>query len=253
MTIILNYGGGRQTAAICALVAQGVLPKPDRIIIADTGRENPTTWHYLRDFTRPAMKQIGLEIERIPPRSFYDLWSANGNTILIPVWLANGTMSSFCSGTWKRDRMDSYLRETGTREGIRWIGFAADEKKRINRMKRSDRTPQWQFRFPLAEMGMTTAEACLAVERHGWPIPEVSSCWLCPRKKNREWKLIRDEYPALWEQACIADEEIREEDFERGGTGMWLHHSLKPLRIADLDAKDEASGSRVCSLGVCFV
>ena len=212
MAIVLNYGGGRQTAAICALVMQGVLPKPDRIIIADTGRENPTTWDYMRDITGPAMRSIGLEIERIPPRSMYDVWSVRGDTILIPVWLANGTMSSFCSGTWKRDRMDSYLRETGTREGIRWIGFASDEKKRINRLKNSTRTPQWEFRFPLAEMGMTTAEACLAVRRFGWPEPSISSCWMCPRKKNSEWRVIRDVYPDLFEQACVIDEEIREDD-----------------------------------------
>lgn len=36
---ILNYGGGRQTVAMCILIKRGVLPRPDHIIIADTGRE----------------------------------------------------------------------------------------------------------------------------------------------------------------------------------------------------------------------
>ena len=34
--VILSYGGGTQSIAICILIAQGRLPKPERIIIADT-------------------------------------------------------------------------------------------------------------------------------------------------------------------------------------------------------------------------
>jgi hypothetical protein len=33
--LVLNYGGGRQTVAICILIARGILPKPDRIVIAE--------------------------------------------------------------------------------------------------------------------------------------------------------------------------------------------------------------------------
>jgi hypothetical protein len=41
---ILSYGGGIQTIAMCVLVAQDRLERPDAIIVADTGREMPTTW-----------------------------------------------------------------------------------------------------------------------------------------------------------------------------------------------------------------
>lgn len=38
-TQVFSYGGGVQTAAICALIIQGRLPRPDIIVISDTGKE----------------------------------------------------------------------------------------------------------------------------------------------------------------------------------------------------------------------
>jgi len=252
VTNILNYGGGRQTVCIITLILRGVLEKPDRIICADTGRENPMTWEYMDKFVTPALAEIGLAVEVIPPKSAYDLWSDNGNTILIPVWLSDGKMSSFCSGKWKRDHMDKFLRSTGTAEGTRWIGFATDERRRINRLLASERAPQWKYRFPLTEFCLNSAAACHLVGQFGWPIPESSACWMCPMKRNQEWKVIRDSYPHLFAEACRIDVEIREEDFWRGGAGMWLHHSLLPLADADLDA-DDAPMMQACSLGMCMI
>ncbi len=39
MTITMSYGGGKQTVAIVTLILEGKLPKPDFMVIADTGRE----------------------------------------------------------------------------------------------------------------------------------------------------------------------------------------------------------------------
>lgn len=250
---ILNYGGGRQTVAIIVLILRGLLPKPDRIISANTGRENPTTWEYLNRHVQPALAVVGLEVEVIPPRTVYDLWSGNGNTCLIPAWTIDAKLSAFCSGTWKRDRMDAYLSDQGVRSGVRWIGFATDERKRINRLANSDRNTNWTYRFPLTEFAIDSNAACALVESYGWPVPSISSCWMCPNKKNAEWRCIRENYPRLFEDACRMDEEIREEDIAKGNSGLWLHHSRQPLSIADLDADDRTAGDRQCSLGMCFV
>jgi hypothetical protein len=70
---------------------------------------------------------------------------------------------------------------------------------------------------------------------------------------NTEWRHVRDEYPAEFQLACQLDEEVRVEDLERGGSGVWLHASRVPLREADLDADDGREEGRQCGLGLCMV
>jgi len=43
MIEVFSSGGGTQSISITALIIQGRLPKPDFTVIADTGREMPTT------------------------------------------------------------------------------------------------------------------------------------------------------------------------------------------------------------------
>lgn len=245
---ILNYGGGRQTVALLVLVKRGVLPKPDRIIIADTGRENPSTWEYRDEIAEPLARSMGLTIE-IAPRSlaYVDLYSHQG-TILIPVYTATGKMTAFCSTEWKQRVVDRYIRQGGgpsASERTHWIGFALDERKRV---KGHDGR-----RYPLLELGLTKQDCIQVIEDAGLPLPPPSACWMCPNKSNEEWRYLRDNYPAVFVQACDLDDEVRENDLFNGGTGVWLHHSRVPLRDADLEADDRREPSRQCGLGMCMI
>ena len=76
---VLNYGGGRQTIAICVLIAKEVLPRPDRIVMADTGREKLSSFDYLEAHIQPLLAPLGLSVE-IAPRSlaYVDLYGKNG-------------------------------------------------------------------------------------------------------------------------------------------------------------------------------
>lgn len=249
MTVVLSYGGGRQTVAICVLVARGILPKPDRIVMADTGRERPGTWAYLAAHVQPLLSPLGLKVEVIPPAApDPDVWS-NGGDIIIPVYTEAGKFSSFCSGTWKRDRVNSYL--SGRGGGEKWIGFSVEEGKRIRKALRSDGRSGWQLRFPLAELCLTTPDCLRLVVEYGLPQPAVSACWMCPNQRNSEWREIKTDAD-LWAKACEMDESLRVDDIEGGGTGVYLHHSRVPLRTADIDAPDGAI-ARQCGLGTCFV
>lgn len=62
---VFSSGGGTQSCCISVMILQGRLPKPDFVVIADTGREMPTTWQYLDAVVRPAFKKEGIE-------AFYD-------------------------------------------------------------------------------------------------------------------------------------------------------------------------------------
>lgn len=243
MTEILSYGGGTQTVAMCVLVAQGKLPKPDYVIAADTGREMPTTWEYADTYMRPLLASVGLDLHIAPHTlAAVDLYAANGD-LLMPTYTETGKLPTYCSDKWKARVVRAYARQvlgTGT-DLVNWIGFSMDELRRV--------TDDPGRRYPLVELMLTRADCEYVIESAGLPLPRKSRCWMCPHQHNAEWREVRDN-PALWAQAVELDAEIRDND-ERGG--VWLHASRKPLQLADLDADDRREPNRQCAFGLCFI
>lgn len=240
---ILSYGGGIQTIAMCVLVVQGNLPRPDYVIAADTGREMPTTWEYADEIARPLLASVGLDL-RIAGHELatVDLYAANDD-ILIPAYTDTGKLPAFCSDKWKARVVRSYARQvlgTGT-DLVNWIGFSMDEVRRC--------TDDPGRRYPLIELMLTRADCEYLIEQAGLPLPRKSRCWMCPHQHNAEWREVRADAD-LWRQAIELDQEIRDND-ERGG--VWLHASRQPLELADLDADDRREPNRQCAFGLCFV
>lgn len=252
----MNYGGGVQTAAMCVLVLQGLLPKPDFIVVADTGREKGSTWDYLDQVTGPALRAQGMVVHR-PKKGDYafrhdDIWSNKG-TLLIPAYTTENNRISklpgYCSTWWKKEVVRNYLRrEHGIkrRDQRNWIGFSINESLRFLRMKRSKDYALGRLWMPLVEAVPLSREQCLEVVRkYGWPTPPRSSCWMCPNTSNAEWLEIKKNRPEEFEQACLLDEKIRERD-----PHAWLHSSGTPLRTADLTPKNKGA---TCAEGGCFL
>jgi len=243
MPNILNYGGGTQTAAMCVLVARGVLPRPDAVIAADTGREMPTTWEYADAYMRPLLATVGLELH-VAGHSLatVDLYGHNGD-LLVPAFTKTGKLPTFCSSEWKARVVERYARRVlGLRGPLtNWIGFSLDEAKRV---KGHDGR-----RYPLLDLCLTRADCLHILADAGLPPPQKSRCWMCPHQHNAEWREVR-ERPELWREALAADQELREAD-ERNG--VWLHAQRVPLESADLDADDRTEPTRQCGLGMCFV
>ena len=134
MMHVLNYGGGRQTVALLILISQGILPKPDRIIIADTGREKSSTWDYRSEISEPLAISMGMTIEIAPGSLAYvDLYGHNGD-LLVPVYTKTGKLPAFCSTEWKARVVSRYIKQTygmTQKETTNLIGFAYDERSRI--------------------------------------------------------------------------------------------------------------------------
>lgn len=248
-SIVLNYGGGRQTVAICVLIAKGVLPRPDVVVMADTGRENPSTWEYLENHIKPFLARHELEVE-IAPHSLatVDIYAKNGD-LLLPVFTATGKLRTYCSNEWKRRVVDRYLRTKGVTGGTQWIGFGFEERRRWAGMHGTTEG-KWTKICPLVELMINTAAALEIIKSAGLPEPHHSSCWMCPHKRNAEWRLIRDKYPAQWLQAVEIDETVRGED-DMGG--VFLHHDRVPLIEANIDVDESDGKIQQCTLGVCFV
>ena len=243
MTEILSYGGGVQTCAMCVLVSQGKLPRPDYVIAADTGREMPSTWEYADTYMRPLLASVGLELHIAPHElATVDVYSGNGD-LLVPVYTPTGKLPTYCSNEWKQRVVHRYARQvlgTGT-DLVNWIGFSLDE---VGRVKGEEGR-----RFPLIDLMLTGADCQAIILAAGLPLPRKSRCWMCPHQHNAEWREVRAD-AELWQQAIELDAEIREND-ERGG--VYLHPQRVPLADANIDADDRREPNRQCAFGLCFV
>ena len=230
MIDIVTYGGSIQSTTIAALIVTGHLPRPERLVMADTGRERTIVWRYLDEVTNPRLATIGLQIERIP--DVYRRWDiAKGDVppgdILMPVYTEAGKLPTFCSNEWKKLPVRRYLREQGYGPDLPvrlWYGMSLDE---VGRMRTSD--VKWiENWYPLVldpKTRKTRHDCASFLEREGWPLPPKSACWMCPHRDDATWREMKNNEPADFDKAVALEEEIR-----RGPWGdIWLHKSRRPL------------------------
>jgi hypothetical protein len=245
MTIVWSYGGGVQSAAIGVLIREGALPRPDLAVIADTGRERRTTWDYLKKVMQPYLWQIGLSIQIADHGlSRSDLYARDGTT-LVPAYTAEGRLAAFCSGTWKRDVIERWLRERGVRECQLWIGYSMDE---LGRAKKDHRS--WcHLEFPLIEKWINRAMCVALIQKAGLPVPSKSRCWCCPHQDAAEWAEVRADTQE-WDAAIALEHAINQAD-PRGGP-LYLHAARIPL--AQVGERDAAllPPLRTCDSGFCW-
>lgn len=255
---VFSSGGGTQSCCISVLILQGKLPRPDYVIIADTGREMPTTWQYLDDVVRPAFSKIGLEIYRVKKDDFASPWGrglfATSGDLMIPAYSNQSgdvsKLSAFCSGAWKSETITRWFSITQgfTRSKYRkWIGFSFDETVRILRMQKGKEWKSGLIRFPLVEIPTRRHEAIKIVKKFGWPEPPRSRCFDCPNQSDKEWHQVKTIFPLLFKAAINRDEEIRKTDAH-----AFLHSSVAPLKDADLNPEEDLF-SAGCASGECFL
>jgi hypothetical protein len=259
---IFSSGGGTQSAAITALIVQGKLPRPDVVIIADTGYEKATTWKYLDAVIRPELAKIGLEVHRVStewqsiPEHGNPMMSHNGNTVLIPAFSnkvvgSTGKLSGYCSARWKVETKQRYLsRVLGIMpsKAKHWIGFSLDEARRATRMMLGEDYKRGLIRFPLIhDVPLRREQAISIVQQMGWPTPPRSACYMCPNMRDDEWRGISPEELA---QAAELERELQKHD-----PHVWLHKSCVPIDTIDFTKPDDQPElfERACSSGVCFV
>jgi hypothetical protein len=242
--ITWSYGGGVQSACIAVLIAQGKLPKPDYIVMADTGREASETWEYTGKYIKPLFESLGLKLTIIPHSyATVDFYSASGKA-LIPAYTnsGNGKLPTFCSVKWKQRPVRRWMREQGIRQSVLWMGISLDE---IDRMRISD--VKWiENHYPLVfDVPMRRFECVKLVEKFGLPTPPRSSCWMCPNRSNEEWLRLQH-YLDDWNHAVKVDQEIWT------AYGARLHQTCQPLDQVDFTAV-ENDQLDFCAIGFCMV
>ena len=243
-----SCGGGTQSGAIATLIRLGKLPKPDIAFMTDTGRERASTWPFVDGFIRPALESVGVDLQIVKAADFARLDVYWIDTILLPGYTTLGgevgKLSPFCSGKWKLDVAERWLRSIGVETCRNWIGISRDEARRI----RAQHRPWMELWYPLIFEVPMTREACISLIREqGWTgqIPH-SACFMCPNHSDAEWIDMKLHWPEDFRAACELESEARLKD-----PHFYLHQSCVPLTEVDFFAQATMFPERGC-YGGCF-
>tara|TARA_R110000868_G_scaffold402524_1_gene678905 strand:- start:12 stop:773 length:762 start_codon:yes stop_codon:yes gene_type:complete len=247
---VWSSGGGSQSAAIAVLILQGKLPKPDIAVIVDTEREAAPVWEYHDTYVYPALKDIGVELHRIPKSRYatVDLYGSK-DKILIPAWTDEtgrvGKLPTYCSNEWKKRVVRRFVSEQYKRpqKFETWIGFTTDEMRRVHQ-----ELGRWKPVYPLIKLGLSKPDCYELIEKHGWARPPKSSCWMCPNRDHAAWMEMKRLTPDDFNKAVEFERKIRIND-----DALFLHQSGVTLDKVNENWTSKEPYTGRCSSGMCFV
>ncbi len=247
-TEVWSCGGGTQSGAIAALIGMGKLPKPDICFMTDTGREKSSTWPFVDAFIRPQLAKVSLELQIIKSSDFGEGELFSNEAILMPGFTTQGgsvgKLPAWCSGKWKVDVGERFLRSLGVETARNWIGISIDEMRRVRKQHRA-----WlELWYPLIfGVPMRRYQCVELIRACGWTghIPH-SACFMCPNMGDAEWIDMKSNWPVDFARACQIETEVRETDQH-----FYLHPSCVPLADVDFFAQTSMFAERGCT-GGCF-
>lgn len=245
---ILNISGGVQSTALLLLSAQGKIERVDYAVFADNGWESRKVHEALDRLEREVCVPAGIPLLRVvtgdmradcldPVRGFAP--------IPLHVRKADGSRTlglRQCSGEYKKRPLLRVARNllgassrygpvAGGRWAEMWVGISTDEAVRAGREHGRNYA---KYRWPLLELGLSRDDCRGVNEAAGFLDVPKTSCIGCPFRTDEEWRALRDECPDEWADAVDFDARIR------GLPGLrsdaFLHRSLVPLGVADIDA-----------------
>jgi hypothetical protein len=221
-------GAGVDSTAIAVLICKGELPPPDFAWIVDVGYEPRTTWAYVEHVLQPRLAERGvaLHVNRTADYTNNDL--VKKGFLTIPAYRKGGDgkiskLHTHCSAGWKARVAERWLRGQGVTAIEQWIGIAADEMRRAKPSRRA-----WiRLRYPLVERDLSRADCIHLIGAAGWPLPERTSCWLCPHRSIGDWRRLAARNGEDFELAVEAERQI-----QRTHPDVFLHQSGRPLNAA---------------------
>lgn len=274
----LQYSGGKQSHAILEMILRGDMPKPKSFLVlnADPGMENSNSYPVVEDMRKRCL------VAEIPFRTarttlLHDLLTFKQRGLARldqpPYWTRNrktgkkAKLKQKCTKFYKVAAMRRELRKYLNEEFgvslstkrlpmvISWIGFAADEQNRANKIKKDVKFID--LTFPLIEMGMTRAKVIGYYIKNNIQQPPASVCNACFSSGLRFFEDMYLNRPEDWKQAVEVDDAIR--DMRQLGIEdeCFVSSTLVPLK--NMPARDFLRDQpstyidHECNSGACFL
>lgn len=198
MKHIVQFSGGKDSTCMLLMMLEKGM-QIDEIIFCDTGKEFPQMYEHIDKVE----KYIGRPITRLnSDKSFNYYFSEHIKTkgknknCKGYGWATMGIR--WCTTILKQQITEKYLKSKGSY--VSYIGIAYDEEKRHDKEQRSN------VIHPLYNWKITEAQALQYCYSKGfdwgglYKYFDRVSCWCCPLKSIKELRILRNQFPKLWEE-----------------------------------------------------
>lgn len=259
---VLNLGAGTQSTAVALMSAEGMIPRYDAAIFADTGWEPRAVYDHLERLI-PALEDAGIPTYTVSAGNIRDdALDDDHGFASMPLFVSkidggNGMARRQCTREYKiapvrrkilellgeRLEIDAPTFRSIPRDVFveQSFGISVDEVVRAKSPR-----DRWEINYyPLLEQRYRRGDTIAWLERRGWHAPR-SACIGCPFRSDDEWRNLP---AAEFDDAVEFDTAIREDGRSmEDGALVYLHSSRLPLAEVDLTTPEDAGQ---LALGEC--
>lgn len=269
MRHVLSLGAGVQSSALLLLSVQGLLPKLEVAIFADTGWEPKEVYIHL-DRLKAIAADAGIPVVTVSNGNIRDQYLEGGRFASIPLHVIDenghkGMVRRQCTREFKIEPIERYMRREllglGYRERAprepqfhQWMGITHDEMVRAKQSRDKWKLHRFPFLGDILHDPMLPKPwkrgDCIAYLEDQWPSLTVprSACIGCPYHSNHEWSRIKED-PESWADAVAFDKAIRTQKGLEGEA--FLHQSCRPLDQVDLRSDVERGQGLLSFMDEC--
>ena len=225
--LVVSYGMGVDSTAMLVGLAQRRI-RPDLILFADVGDENPETYAYQPAIRRwlakqgfPPVRTVRYVPKRFKCGPYSTLYGNCWQNRTLPS-LAFGRKS--CSNKWKIASMDKEVRRAYAEHFaagghvVRAIGYDAGPKDSCRGGNITD-SEKFRYWYPLRDWGWGRERCKDEIAAAGLPIPCKSACFFCPSTQKHELERLAEVHPSLASLAVAMED--RAKPGLRTVEGLW--------------------------------
>lgn len=204
------FGGGLNSTAVLVRWYAEDLPRPGKILFADTGGERPETYDYVAMFSDWLAERGFPQIEVTRKGGRPETLEQYSHRIGMFPSLAYGTKG--CSHKFKIEPQNREVNRWPAAKSawasgskvLKIIGYGYDEQRRINLAKIEDE--KYFYRFPLNEWRMLREDCATAIRKAGLLPPPKSACFFCPASTKPEILALASASPDLMRRALALED-----------------------------------------------
>lgn len=263
IAVVLELGAGGQSSMLGESIVTGDSPRVDLALFADTGNEPSWVYDQVK-YLKSRLASVGIpliEVKRPGLGILEAIYDEYCKFITIPLFTKNaagivGRLQRQCTSEFKIVPCDNYLKDWLIERGYgqRLILKDGSTRRIIDRgiyieciygisydewQRAGKRGPQWQkSAYPLIDQRLTRDDCLAWLADHNLPVPDKSSCKICPFHTDKHLLWVSKHHPIDFEEICVFDDWLRTPaarakrktfKFE-----FYTHWSCIPLRQVDL-------------------